>query len=98
MPAYRPEASPPCKSAPAASGSGQTRRSRIPDVLPVLPIRGTVMFPGTVTPLNVGRPSSRKLLDEWLPQSKIIAIVTQRDEDDDEPGPDDLYTMGTRPC
>ena len=66
----------------------------IPEVLPVLPIRGTVMFPGTVVPLGVGRPSSRKLLDESLPQSKIIALVTQRDEDDEDPDPENLYQIG----
>ncbi len=85
---------PPGSIPPAQIPSGPVR-IEIPEMLPVLPIRGTVMFPGTVTPLNVGRPSSRKLLDEWLPQSKIIALVTQRDEEDDDPGPDVLYTVGT---
>ncbi|MCE9590640.1 MAG: endopeptidase La [Planctomycetes bacterium] len=53
------------------------------------------MFPGTVTPLGVGRPASRKLLDESLPKSKIIALVTQRDENEEDPGPDSVYTVGT---
>jgi ATP-dependent Lon protease len=75
-------------------GGGQGPSFEIPDVLPVLPIRGTVMFPGTVVPLGVGRPSSRKLLDESLPESKIIALVTQRDEDDEDPEPDNLYQVG----
>ena len=78
----------------AEPGQADTR-VEIPETLPVLPIRGSVMFPGTVMPLGVGRPSSRKMLDECLPQSKMVAIVTQRDEDDDDPGPNDLYEVGT---
>lgn len=74
--------------------SDDTSNIAIPTTIPVLPIRGTVMFPGTVVPLGVGRPSSRKLLDESLPESKIIALVTQRDEDDEDPEPDNLYQVG----
>lgn len=66
----------------------------IPSVLPVLPVRGLVVFPGTVVPLTVRRASSRKLLDESLGRSKIIAVVTQRNEQVDQPGPDDIYRMG----
>ncbi len=66
----------------------------IPDRLPVLPIRGTVMYPGTIMPLGVGRPASRRLLDESLPKSKIIALVTQRDPTQDEPTPEAMYNVG----
>lgn len=78
-------------------GSGATRvdQVRIPKVLPVLPIRGTIMFPGTIMPLGVGRPSSRLLLDECLTKSKIIALVAQRDEDQENPTAEDLYQIGT---
>lgn len=72
-----------------------TSRVVIPDELPVLPIRGTVMFPGTVSPLGVGRPVSRRLLDESLPKSKIIALATQRDENEDEVDPGSIYSVGT---
>ncbi|MEX2213933.1 MAG: endopeptidase La [Phycisphaeraceae bacterium] len=67
----------------------------LPDVVPLLPIRGTVTFPGTIVPLGIGRPSSRKLLDESLPKSKIIAVITQRDEEQHDPGPGDLHQVGT---
>ncbi|MCC5828574.1 MAG: endopeptidase La [Phycisphaeraceae bacterium] len=66
----------------------------IPAILPILPIRGTVVFPGTVMPLGIGRPSSRAMLDECLPQSKIIALFTQRDEEMEDPRPSDLYPVG----
>lgn len=75
--------------------SGGSAPPPIPEVVPVLPIRGIVTFPGTIVPLGVGRPSSRKLLDESLPNSKVIAVVAQRDEDHDDPGADDLYRVGT---
>ncbi len=68
---------------------------KIPDVLPVLPIRGTVMLPGTVMPLGINRKRSRRLLDESLPQSKIIAVATQLDEDEESPSSLELYTVGT---
>jgi ATP-dependent Lon protease len=67
----------------------------IPDNLPILPIRGQVIFPGTVMPLTIGRNSSRQLLDENLPKSKIIGVLTQREEKDEDPKPDALYKVGT---
>ncbi len=69
-------------------------RTAIPSTLPVLPIRGTVMYPGTIMPLGVGRPSSRRLLDESLSKSKIIALVTQRDTDQEDPTPEAMYDVG----
>lgn len=52
------------------------------------------MYPGTIMPLGVGRPASRRLLDESLPKSKIIALVTQRDPTQDEPTPEAMYNVG----
>ncbi len=66
----------------------------IPRALPILPVRNTVLFPGLVVPLNVGRPSSRKLLEESLAESKIIGVFAQKEASQDEPGPDDLYAVG----
>ena len=67
---------------------------QIPDTLAILPIRGVVVFPGTVVPLTIGRPAAIKLVDETLPQSKVIGLVTQRREEEDKPGPDDLFNVG----
>ncbi len=69
-------------------------RVRVPEILPVLPIRGTVVFPGTVMPLGVGRAASKKLLEESLPQSKVIALFTQRDEEVEDPTEAQLYETG----
>jgi ATP-dependent Lon protease len=67
----------------------------IPDTLSILPVRSLVIYPGTVLPLTIGRPSSIKLMDETLPQSKIIGLLTQRDENKEEPAAQDLYSVGT---
>ncbi|MEX0653380.1 MAG: LON peptidase substrate-binding domain-containing protein, partial [Phycisphaeraceae bacterium] len=86
----------PVQGAQLGTRGGETDgQEKIPDTLPLIPIRGTVAFPGTVMPLTIGRPASRRLLEESLPQSKVIAFVAQKDEDLEEPGPDDLYTVGT---
>src|SRR3954469_15659388 len=75
-----------------AGGNGQ--RLTIPNVMPILPIRNIVVFPGTVIPLNVGRQKSKNLLDEVMPGEKVIGVITQRNPDVEDPKKDDLYPMG----
>jgi len=79
----------------AAGNIAERSAPQIPDVLSILPVRSFVVFPGTILPLTVGRAASIKLLDETLPQSKIIGLLTQRDETKDDPEPQDLYSVGT---
>src|SRR6201992_2381357 len=67
----------------------------IPSVLPILPIRNIVVFPGTVMPLNVGRQKSKNLLDEVMPAEKLIGVVTQKNADVEDPAYADLYNVGT---
>ena len=87
------------KSAPPDSTALGTAAERpappIPDVLSILPLRSFVVFPGTILPLTVGRDASIKLLDETLPQTKIIGLLTQRDETKEDPEAQDLYAVGT---
>ena len=79
-----------------AMGDAAARSSpQVPDVLSILPLRSFVVFPGTILPLTVGRTASIKLLDETLPQTKIIGLLTQRDETKEDPQPQDLYPVGT---
>src|SRR5687767_1731956 len=66
----------------------------IPEVLSILPVRGMVIFPGTVVPLSIRRPSSLKMLDEILPKTKIIGLLSQRKEEETSPKADDLYQIG----
>src|SRR5437868_9512206 len=68
---------------------------RIPEELSILTVREFVFFPGTVIPLNVQRAASLKLLDDTLPRTKVIGLLTQRDETKDDPSPQDLYSIGT---
>jgi ATP-dependent Lon protease len=81
--------------ATAAPPSSPDQLPPIPDTLSILPVRGFVVFPGAVVPLNVHRPASVKLLDETLPQNKIIGLIAQRDPDKEEPTAQDIYGIGT---
>ncbi|PYJ50549.1 MAG: endopeptidase La [Verrucomicrobia bacterium] len=86
------------KSAPSnLTGMGniaETSAPQVPDLLSILPLRSFVVFPGTILPLTVGRAASIKLLDETLPQTKVIGLLTQRDETKEDPQPQDLYPVG----
>src|SRR5689334_20964888 len=66
----------------------------LPDALPVLPLRETVTFPETLTPLAVGQERSIKLVDDVLAANRMLAMVAARDPENDEPGPEDLYDVG----
>src|SRR5205085_5312197 len=78
-----------------ALGADESRTPRIPEDLSILPVRGFVVFPGTVVPLNIQRAASLKLLDETLPRTKVIGLLTQRDETKEDPTPQELYSVGT---
>jgi ATP-dependent Lon protease len=73
------------------TGTGQIQAGL---TLPVLPIRGIVLFPGMVVPLTIGRPAALKLVDSELPENKQLGLVTQRDEQLDRPEPSDLFRVG----
>ena len=71
------------------------KKMNIPDVLPILPLRNTVLFPGVVIPITVGRNKSLKLIQEVNRKNKILGAVAQRDASVDDPVFDDLYRIGT---
>ena len=73
---------------------GNSQNIVVPRNLAILPIRNIVVFPGTVMPLNVGRPKSKALLDEIMPGDKIVGVVTQRNPDVEDPQTTDLYATG----
>jgi ATP-dependent Lon protease len=66
----------------------------LPDALPVLPLRETVTFPETLTPLAVGQERSIKLVNDVLGANRMLAMVAARDPENDQPGPEDLYEVG----
>jgi len=67
----------------------------LPEVVGILPIRNAVAFPGTVTPLAIGRRRSKALLADTEPNESIIGLLTQRDPEVDTPNFDNLYSIGT---
>ena len=73
----------------------QSELPAIPSELPVLPVRNVVVFPGTVVPLSIGREKKKRLMDAVLAGNKLLAVFTQRSEDVEDPGIDDIYRVGT---
>jgi ATP-dependent Lon protease len=66
----------------------------LPDALPILPLRETVTYPDTLTPLAVGQERSIKLVNDVLSGNRMLAMVGSKDPELDTPGPDDLYGVG----
>lgn len=71
------------------------RTQDYPNELPILPIRNTVLFPGVVLPITVGRDKSIKLIQEAHRQNKMIGVISQKKQDVEEPSADDLFAIGT---
>jgi ATP-dependent Lon protease len=69
--------------------------AKIPDSLPVLPLRDIVIFPFMIVPLYVSREKSIKAVDQALADNRMILLAAQKRQDDEEPGPDDVYSVGT---
>ena len=76
-------------------GMDQNGEFILPETLPILPLRNVVAYPGTVTPLAIGRDASRELILEAKPNDTIIGLVTQKDADIDDPDFSDIYSVGT---
>src|SRR3954462_12810182 len=67
----------------------------VPEIISILPLRNSVLFPGSIIPIDVGRKKSVKLVEEAISKERpVIGIVTQRDARTEEPGPTDLYSVG----
>ena len=71
------------------------QETRIPAEVPILPLRGVVVYPQTAVPLTVGQPRSIKLVDEVVAGDRLIGLVTAKDPELETPGPDDIYRIGT---
>jgi ATP-dependent Lon protease len=67
----------------------------IPYELPILPLRNTVIFPSAVTPIVVGIPRSVRLVEEAVEGNRLIGLVAMHDPDIEEPGPSQVYDVGT---
>jgi ATP-dependent Lon protease len=67
----------------------------LPEILPVLPLRNTVLFPTLVAPMVATTERAKRLVDDALASDRLIVTVAARDPEKTEPGPDDLYRVGT---
>jgi len=66
----------------------------VPNEIPILPLRGTVLFPDLILPIMVGRKRSVRLIDEAMDSDRIIGVITQKRSEIEEPKEGDLYTVG----
>jgi len=80
---------------PLGSPEGIEEDYDLPANLPVLPVRNTVLFPGMVIPVTVGRAKSIRLVKKAYKGNRIIGVTAQLNQQKDEPTPDDLYRIGT---
>jgi len=71
------------------------KKSELPKELPILPLRNTVMFPGVILPITVGREKSIRLINEIYKGDKVIGTVAQKDYKTNEPEEEDMYRLGT---
>ena len=70
-------------------------KEELPEILPILPLRNTVLFPGVVIPITAGRDKSIKLINETNKGNKIIGVVSQMDENIEDPELKDIHKVGT---
>jgi ATP-dependent Lon protease len=68
--------------------------TRLPEALPVLPLRDSVAFPDTMLPLAVGQPRSIKLVDDVLAGNRMLVMVASKEPEAEDPSPDQLYRVG----
>ena len=75
--------------------AGSDQPVEIPDVLPILPLRNSVLFPGSIIPIDVGRRKSVRLVEDAIAKERpVIGILTQRDARTEDPTSGDLHTVG----
>jgi ATP-dependent Lon protease len=87
-PAEKPANPDPQPESPSESES-------LPEIVPILPLRGVVVFPQTAVPLTIGQPRSVKLVDDVVAGSRLVGLVAARDPNLETPGPEELYQVGT---
>ncbi|MCX4262158.1 MAG: endopeptidase La [Alistipes sp.] len=78
-----------------SGGDDAIEQIAIPEVMPILTLRSSVIFPGAITPITVGREKSIALVREVNSSGGLLGAVLQRDSDVETPAPDDMYKIGT---
>jgi ATP-dependent Lon protease len=77
------------------SEKGEKNHTNLPERLPVCPVRGSVIYPSMVMPIDAGRAISIRAIEAALSQERVILIVSQRDKEIEEPKAEDMYDVGT---
>ena len=78
-----------------ATETAKEEAIKIPDVLPVLPLKDLVIFPFIIVPLSVSREKSINAVDQALAENRVIMLTAQQDFQNEDPAEDDLYGGGT---
>ena len=73
----------------------EMNNEELPDSLPILPLRNMVLFPGVVIPITAGRDKSINLINDANALGKVIGVVAQKNEEDEDPSKDDIHSIGT---
>ena len=82
------------KESPGKGERGKDDKVSIPNRIPILPLRGTVLYPELILPIMVGRKRSVKLIDDAMEKDRIIGVVTQKRSETEDPKEDELYGIG----
>ena len=73
----------------------EQEKGSLPETLPVIALRNTVLFPNVVLPITVAREKSVKAIEEAQKSNKWIGVIAQKDSSNEDPSPDEIYSTGT---
>ncbi|HEX2725468.1 MAG TPA: LON peptidase substrate-binding domain-containing protein, partial [Beijerinckiaceae bacterium] len=85
----------PATSGPSPRSDGPASVPLPPDVMIIVPVRNTVLFPNTIAPITIGRDRSMAAAQQAVREERPVGILLQRDPEVDDPGPADLHRVGT---
>ena len=85
----------PASAVEIAEAKTEEQARKVPDTMPLLPVRDVVVYPFMILPLFVGREKSVRAVDESLSRDRLILLVAQRDAEKEDPGVDEIHSVGT---
>lgn len=85
----------PASAVVIAEAKTEEQARKVPDTIPLLPVRDVVVYPFMILPLFVGREKSVRAVDESLSRDRLILLVAQRDAEKEDPGVDEIHSVGT---
>ena len=85
----------PASAVVITEAKSEEQARKVPDTMPLLPVRDVVVYPFMILPLFVGREKSVRAVDESLSRDRLILLVAQRDAEKEDPGVDEIHSVGT---